>query len=119
MKSNYQKLVVWKKSFELAKGIYENTKNFPKEELFRLVSQMRRCAISIPSNIAEGAGRDSKKEFSRFLCIAPGSCNELETQLLMASELGYLNTTSKKELLENCIEILKMLSTLIQKNSKL
>ncbi len=119
MESNYQKLVVWKKSFELAKRIYESTKFFPKEELFGLVSQMRRCSISIPSNIAEGSGRGSKKEFSHFLNIARGSCNELETQILMAGDLGYLNTEIKKELLEDCVEILKMLSALIQTNSKL
>ncbi len=118
MESNYQKLVVWKKSFELSKSVYKSTKDFPKSEFFGLVSQMRRCSISIPSNIAEGAGRSSKKEFSHFLSIARGSCNELETQVLMAAELGYLNIETKKALLGNCVEILKMLSVLIQKVSK-
>lgn len=77
----------------LVKSVYAVTTEFPKHEVFGLVSQMRRAAISVPSNIAEGAGRTSKREFLQFLSIARGSLNELDTQLLIAKELGYLTET--------------------------
>ena len=86
----HHKLEAWKRSRELVLSIYTLTQNFPKEEMFGLTSQMRRAAVSIPSNIAEGAARTGDKEFAQFLNIARGSLSELETQLLIASDLGYI-----------------------------
>jgi four helix bundle protein len=89
MKS-HKDLDVWRKSMELAKLVYEVTAGFPNEERYGLASQMRRAAVSIPSNIAEGAARYSGKEFGRFIGISQGSYAELETQCILARELGYL-----------------------------
>ena len=86
---NYRELHAWQVSFSLARQIYEVTATFPREEMFGLTSQLRRAAVSLPSNLAEGAGRASKKEFVQFVHIARGSLNEMETQLLLAQELGY------------------------------
>ena len=86
----HRDLDVWKNGIELVKKIYILTKDSPKEEIYTLTSQIRRSAISIPSNIAEGAARNSKKEFIQFLYIALGSAAELETQLNVAKELGYI-----------------------------
>jgi len=86
----HRDLDVWKNGIELGKKIYILTKDFPKEEIYTLTSQIRRSAISIPSNIAEGAARNSKKEFIQFLYIALGSAAELETQLIVSKELGYI-----------------------------
>jgi len=86
----HRDLDVWKNGIELVKKIYILTKDSPKEEIYTLTSQIRRSAISIPSNIAEGAARNSKKEFIQFLYIALGSAAELETQLIVAKELGYI-----------------------------
>ena len=82
---------VWKQSMELCFKVYSMTDNFPKNEIFGLTSQMRRCAISIPSNIAEGSNRYSDKETLRFIYIAQGSLAELETQILISQRLGYIN----------------------------
>lgn len=87
---DFKNLKVWHKSIELVKLIYQNTKAFPKEEIFGIVGQMRRCVISIPSNIAEGPGRGTKKEFNHFLNIALGSAYELETQLIISNELNFI-----------------------------
>ena len=86
---NYRELVAWQVAFELARRTYLLTGEFPKSEVFGLVSQMRRCAVSIASNLAEGAGRTTSKDFSHFVSIARGSLNELETQYLLAKELGF------------------------------
>jgi four helix bundle protein len=83
----HKDLKVWQESIRLVTTIYDKTKSFPKDEIFSLTSQIRRCAISIPSNIAEGAARESNKEFIRFLYIAQGSISELDTQLLIAYNL--------------------------------
>lgn len=91
MKTNsFKDLIVWKRSFELVKMIYTFTKLFPKEEIYGLSQQLRRAAVSIPSNIAEGYGRQYLKEYKQFLAIAYGSLCELETQYLLAVELGYV-----------------------------
>jgi four helix bundle protein len=87
---NYKKLNIWIDSIELVELIYKMTKSFPKEEIFGLQSQIRRSAISIPSNIAEGAGRGTTKDFKHFLTVSYGSGNELETQLIIANKLGYI-----------------------------
>lgn len=102
-------LIVWKKSMTLVKNIYVLTNDLPSEEKFGIVSQIRRCAVSIPSNIAEGAGRNNKKEFVQFLGIASGSCYELETQLILLSELNFKNENEVAVLLENLLEIQKMI----------
>jgi four helix bundle protein len=97
----------------LVKEIYLETKNFPKEELYGLTSQIRRCAISIPSNIAEGKGRNTDKEFVRFLQISLGSVYELQTQLELSLQLNYINKIDN--LLNLSIEIEKMINVLITK----
>ncbi|NLV16841.1 MAG: four helix bundle protein [Syntrophomonadaceae bacterium] len=85
----HHKLLVWQESIRLVKQVYEISSHYPKEELYGIAAQMRRAAVSIPSNIAEGAARDSSTEFARFLIIARGSLSELETQIIIAQELGY------------------------------
>ncbi len=99
---------VWKKSIELVTKIYKNTGSFPKTEQYGLTNQMRRSAISIPSNIAEGAGRTSTKEFLYFLSIAIGSVSELETQLIISGNLGFLETSVPEQLLTEIEDIRKM-----------
>ncbi len=89
----HKDLDVWKEAIMLVKKTYELTSVFPKEEMYGLTSQIRRAAVSIPSNIAEGAARNSTKEFIQFLYIALGSCAELDTQLIIAKELGYIKET--------------------------
>jgi four helix bundle protein len=84
-------LEAWKQAMQLAKFVYQKTKDFPDHERFGLVSQLRRSAVSVPSNIAEGAGRGTTKDFIRFLHIARGSLCEIETQTLLAEDLGYMN----------------------------
>ena len=88
--SNFKELMVWQKAIDLVTEIYKITRAFPKEEVFGLVSQMQRAAVSIPSNIAEGHERNSEKEFAQFLCIARGSLAELETQIIIAEKLSYI-----------------------------
>lgn len=114
--STYKELVVWKKSYSLVLLIYKITK-IPKEECYGLTSQIRRASISLPSNIAEGSKRATKKDFCQFLRVAQGSGAELETQLLLAQDLNYIEN---KEYLEADIllsEIMKMLTGLINKLS--
>jgi four helix bundle protein len=107
-------LDVWKKSVEMVTLIYKQTRDFPKEELYGLTNQMRRAAVSVPSNIAEGAGRNSSKELLQFLYYATGSLSELETQLIIAYNLKYLNNEQKQDIDAICSNIFKMLSKLIQ-----
>ena len=90
---NYKKLNVWISSISLVKNIYNLTRKFPKEEMFVLTQQLRRAAISIPSNIAEGAGRNSNAQFKNFLQISIGSCFEVETQLIISKELERTDST--------------------------
>jgi four helix bundle protein len=94
---NYKELMVWQKSYRLCLGIYKVTKKYPQGEKYGLTSQMRRAALSIPSNIAEEYGRKTTPEYIRFLYIAYGSTCELETQLLLSGDLGYLNEESLSE----------------------
>lgn len=106
--NNYKELKIWQKSVDLAVRIYEITKEFPKEELYGLTSQIRRCAISIPSNIAEGAGRNSKKEFNNFLGISNGSSCELETQMIIAQKTKIIDLSLLKSVQEQIEEVQKM-----------
>ncbi len=109
----YQKLLVWQEAMGLVIGVYRITERFPATERFGLCQQLRRAAVSIPSNIAEGAGRHSDKEFIRFLNIANGSLLEVETQLLIALQLQYIEEISE---LQNSIDkIFAMLSSLKRK----
>ena len=103
---------MWQKSISLVTFVYKITKTFPSEELYGLSSQMRRSAVSIPSNIAEGSRRSTKKDFRHFLCIAFGSGAELETQLLIARNLGYGTEKEIVEIESLLNEIMKMLNTL-------
>ena len=112
MMNKFKELKVWQKAIQLVTKIYSVTKNFPKEEMYGIVSQIRRCAVSIPSNIAEGAGRGGKKEFSHFLDIAKGSSFELETQLIISTELGFLNKNGFEDINSELDEIQKMITGL-------
>ncbi len=114
---NFQKLEVWKASMELTTEIYNYTKNFPDNEVYGITSQMRRCSISIPSNIAEGSGRKTNKEFVHFLSIANGSSYELQTQIIVSNNIGYINEEVKDSLTTKLISVQKMIYTLIQKFS--
>jgi four helix bundle protein len=110
----HKDLNVWQESITLVTLLYDKTKSFPKDELYGLTSQIRRSAISIPSNIAEGAARESNKEFLRFLFIAQGSISELDTQLLIANNLNFLSKEDYVNLAEKLISIRKMLAGLIK-----
>ena len=110
-------LIVWKKAMTLAEEVYELTLDFPIEERFGLISQMRRCAISIPSNIAEGAGRNTNKQFVNFLNISNGSAYELQTQLLLSSQLGFAAIDDANSIIAGVIEIQKMLYALIKRKT--
>lgn len=110
----HKDLDVWNKSMNLVTAIYRQTKSFPKEETYGLSNQIRRCSISIPSNIAEGAARNHKKEYIQYLYIALGSSSELETQLIIAKNLNYINNEQSCTLLNDNESIRKMLVGLIK-----
>ena len=105
----HHKLTVWVNAVAFVKKIYQVTAEFPAEEKFGLVSQMRRSAVSIASNISEGAGRNNKKEFIEFLGIAQGSLSELETQLIISRELGFIEEKLTDELINELDDISKMI----------
>lgn len=112
---NLNNLKIWRKSMNLVKEVYTQISDVSSEEKFGLVAQIKRSAISIPSNIAEGAGRNSNKEFRRFLGIANGSTFELQTQLILLQELKLINPNSFSNVIDLCIEIQKMNYALQQK----
>lgn len=112
---DFRTLAVWKKSHELTLKIYEETRVFPKEEMFGLTSQMRRASASIPANIAEGCGRGSDADFSRFLQIAYGSASELDYHLILGRDLRFLPEDKHAVCNESLFEIKRMLGTLIRK----
>lgn len=105
---NYKKLNVWISSISFVKNIYNLTRKFPKEEMFVLTQQLRRAAISIPSNIAEGAGRNSNAQFKNFLQISIGSCFEVETQLIISKELEYISEEELETISKELDSIMKM-----------
>jgi four helix bundle protein len=113
---SYQELIVWRKSMDLVEDVYQITSTLPNTEQWGLISQIRRAAISIPSNIAEGFGRLSPGEYKHFLSISRGSLMELETQLVLCKRLGYINQIEMDNLLAKTEEVGKILTTLIQKN---
>lgn len=112
---NYKELQVWKKSHEITLEIYKITKVFPKEELFGLVSQLRRSSVSVPTNIAEGSGRFTQKDFASFLQISLGSCQEVEYLILLSKEINYIKETDFNQLEKSIGEIKAMLISLIKK----
>lgn len=112
---NYRDLLVWQKSMDLCEGVYEVTRSFPRDEIYGLTQQIRRAAVSVPSNIAEGQGRGGDKEFDRFLAIAYGSLREIETQLLLAHRLKYISERTANELLELAAEVGRLVNGLRRK----
>jgi len=113
--NDFKDLRIWQKGIEVVKDIYTVTKKFPKDELYGLTSQMRRSAVSIPSNIAEGFRRYHNKEYKQFLYIAMGSCAELETQIIISHDLKYINENDKNEIIETLNYICRMIFKLIKK----
>ncbi len=111
----FQELKIWQRSHEFTLRIYESTKTFPKEELYGLTSQMRRSASSIPTNIAEGCGKNSNPDFARFINIAMGSAAELEYQLILSKDLQYISERDFDSLYNELVEIRRMINTFIRK----
>ena len=112
---DYLHLEIWQRSHNLTLKIYSVTKAFPREEIYGLTSQMRRSAASIPTNIAEGCGRDSLLELKRFLTIAAGSSSELQYQFILSKDLNYINETLFKELFEEISQIRRMIFSYSEK----
>jgi len=114
MSGTYEDLKVWQRAMELVTDIYQSTRGFPKEEIYCLTNQLRRAAISVPGNIAEGKGRASNKELMQFLNHARGSTYEIQTQLRIAERLGYLSEMQSQRLLQQAAEVGRLLNGLIQ-----
>ena len=112
---NFRKLQIWIDGINLVDDIYNATDKFPKHELFGLASQMQRSATSVPSNIAEGSGKSSNKDFARFLSISVGSLFELETQVLIAERRGYIDNSQSQDLQNKIIRLEKMINTFKEK----
>ena len=112
---NYKDLVAWQKAMDLVEMVHNLTRRMPKDELYGLTAQIRRAVVSIPSNIAEGEGRNSRNEFSRFLAIAHGSLREVETQLLIAVRLNYLPAESANQAQRLCEETGRIVRGLINR----
>ena len=111
---NFRRLLVWERSHELTLKIYELTSKFPREEIYGLTSQIRRACASVPTNIAEGCGRETPADFARFLQIAVGSASETEYLILLARDLKYLNAIQYAELIDTVISVKKMLTALMK-----
>src|SRR5258705_4532114 len=110
----YRDLIVWQDSMDLVVAIYQTTTTFPKEERYSLVDQLRRAAVSVPSNIAEGHGRSRTGDYLRFLSVAVGSLMEVETQVQIATRLGYISEEQQTGLLESSAVLARMLAGLIR-----
>ena len=115
---NYQDLIAWQKAMALVEMIYQVTRQFPREEIYGLTGQIRRASVSIPSNIAEGQGRTSNKEFQNFLSIAHGSLREVETQILIVQRLGYLPYKEVQAILGLAGETGRLINGLLNSLSK-
>ena len=115
---NFRNLLIWQKAMSLVAKTYLITHTFPKDEVFGLVAQIRRCSVSIPSNIAEGSGRETKKEFARFINIAVGSLYEFQTQLEIARNINYINETDFNNFYEDSRELEAMLTSFYRTISK-
>jgi four helix bundle protein len=117
---NFKELKIWTKALDLSMSVYKVTASFPKDDRFGLISQIKRSAVSIPSNIAEGAGRNSDKEFIYFLSVANGSAYEIQTQLLISNKLNFLKDNVLESMLNELDEIQKMnynFQKILKKNS--
>ncbi|MGD1921648.1 MAG: four helix bundle protein [Pleurocapsa sp.] len=112
---DFTKLQVWQKAHTFTINLYKISSTFPKEEKFGLTNQIRRASVSIESNLAEGAGRNSNKDFSRFLDIAQGSAFEVKCQILIAKDLGYIENSKSKLLIDKISEVSRMITSLNQK----
>ena len=112
---DFRELKVWEKTHHFTLQVYRITKNFPSDERFGLTAQLRRAAASVPTNIAEGCGRDSERELARFMSIAAVSASEVEYQLLLACDLNYIQDETYRELNQQVNEVKKMLNSFIQK----
>jgi four helix bundle protein len=115
---HYQELIVWQKAMDLVTLVYSATEGFPQKETFGLSNQMRRSAVSVPSNIAEGQGRKSRRDFLRFLLVSNGSLQELETQAMIARRLGYLAESQQITILDLCSEVGRLINGLCRSLSK-
>lgn len=115
---SYRDLLIWQKGIAFVKRIYQETSSFPDSERYGLINQMRRAAVSIPSNIAEGQARQHSGEFRQFLFVALGSIAEVETQIIISQELGFLTESISTSLLADLLEIQKMTRTLANRLSK-
>lgn len=114
---DFRKYDIWKDGIQLVKKVYAITNRIPDTEKFGLISQMNRCAVSIPSNIAEGCGRDTQKDFKRFLQISLGSAYELETQLIICNELGFLIYEDLDAIIDSVHSLQKQITALVNKIS--
>ena len=112
---NFRELIAWQKAMELTKKVYLLTKAFPADERYGLISQIQRAVVSIPSNIAEGAGRPTQKELVHFLSFALGSAYELETELLLAGDLNYITQEASTQINEDIVEVQKLVYSLMKK----
>lgn len=112
---DFRQLKVWQKAHQLTLAIYQATASFPRDEIYGLTAQMRRASVSIPSNIAEGCGRNSDAELARFCSMAAGSASELEYQLLLARDLNLIQLSDYPLLAEQIVEIKRMLTVFVQK----
>ena len=113
----FKELLVWQEAMDLAESVYHLSYSFPKEEIYGLTSQIRRASVSVASNIAEGSGRRTKKDFLYFLSIASGSLRELETQVLLAGRIGFLKADEKNKLkVEEKLESVGRLLTLLKRS---
>jgi four helix bundle protein len=112
---DFKNLAVWQKAHQLTLDIYASTASFPRDEIYGLTSQIRRASSSIGANIAEGCGRDSTADFNRFLTIAMGSASELESHLLLARDLGFLQLPRFESLIGNTVEVKRMLTVFMQR----
>lgn len=111
---NYEKLMVWQDGMGLVRSLYEVTSKFPRAEVYGLTSQIRRAGVSVPTNIAEGHGRGSKKEFKQFLLISKGSLQELNTLLEVALSLGYMENKQYQEIRSQQLSLIRRISSLIR-----
>ena len=111
--SSYRELIAWQKAIALVIDVYSVTRTFPREETYALANQLRRCAVSIPSNIAEGQGRATTGEFIQFLCHARGSLFELETQIVIAGKVGYVSPDVESDLTAKAAEVARILNGLL------
>ncbi len=113
--SSYRDLLVWQQAMDLAVTTYDLTRDWPREELYGLTSQARRASVSIAANIAEGYGRESRRSYVNFLCMAQGSVKELETHLMIAQRVGILPEAGAGDVLEKCESVGKLLRLLVRK----